>query len=102
MKTRSPLGLILALAFTSASLLACGGNHATADAPDAGPIAECEAFLASYERCLDSLGPADIARARVEQTRAGLAAQAEAGGTSRAALRQTCAENLAQLGTSCR
>ena len=69
------------------------------EAPDA-PIDECDAFLASYEHCLASLGPADVARARVAQTRASFVATRDK--AARAALRQKCISNLAQLKTTCR
>jgi hypothetical protein len=96
------LGVAVLLGALGAPLFACGGSHAAAEVQDAGPIEECEAFVASYQSCLGSLGPADIAQARAEQTRAGLAAQATRGPEARAALREKCVANLSRLRTTCR
>jgi len=93
----------VAAAFAVLALLpACSSSHSTKESPADEPIEECDAFLGAYEHCLDSLGPASIAQARVEQTRAGFVAQAGHGEAARAALRQKCADNLSQLKTTCR
>jgi hypothetical protein len=96
-----------ALAVTGLSLVAlvvvgCG-SHAKGDRSEPEePITECEAFLAAYDHCLGSLGPDRIAKARVEQTRAGLVAQASRGDAARAELRKKCTDNLSQLKATCR
>jgi hypothetical protein len=83
-------------------VLGCG-SRAKGDRSEAKePIAECDAFLAAYDHCLGSLGPDRIAKARVEQTRAGLVAQASHGDAARAALRKQCTDNLSQLKATCR
>jgi hypothetical protein len=85
-------------------LFGCSGRHATKDdAESTEPIQECNAFLSAYEQCLETLGPARIAQARVEQTRAGLVAQVQTahGDTARAALRKQCTDNLSQLKATC-
>jgi hypothetical protein len=95
--------VILAACLTTAVLGACASHAATTGSQDtAGPIEECEAFLKGYEHCLDSLGPTKIAQARVEQARAGLAAQVGHGEAARAALQKQCADNLSQLKATCR
>ena len=81
-------------------LSACSGRHPTAAAQVDEPIPECDAFLASYEHCLESLGPLDIARGRVEQSRASF--ESVHGEAARAELRQKCADNLVQLKKTCR
>ena len=88
---------------TFAALLAGCGSHPEggATSSDAGVIAECEAFLASYQSCLASLGSVDVARARVAQTRAALVTEAQRGDSARTTLRQKCVANLSQLKTSC-
>ncbi len=85
------------------SLLGCG-SHAKGDSAEAAnePIAECEAFAAAYEHCLGTLGPDRIAKARAEQTRAGLLTQARQGEAARAVLRTQCSANLAQINATCR
>ena len=94
-----PLASLLAVCASTAcsSRPATGGAEAKAE-----PIPQCEAFLSAYEHCLDALGPSDIARARVEQTRAALTTQLSGGTAARAALREKCADNLSQLRTTCR
>jgi hypothetical protein len=83
-------------------LVGCG-NHAARAAPGAsGPIEECDAFVASYERCLDAVGPSNVAEARAAQTRAALAAEATHGASARAVLREKCADNRSQLPAACR
>src|ERR1700735_5040933 len=94
----------LAVSLVCVLLVACGAHAApgsTSDDAD-GPLAECEAFLSAYGHCLESLGPPRVAQARLEQTRAGLVAQAGRGEASRAALRRECLENLSQVQTTCR
>ena len=83
-----------------ALLCACSGHQPTGDSQPDEPIQECDLFLASYEQCLGTLGPASVARARVEQTRAAFASTH--GTAPRAALRQKCIDNLTQLKTTCR
>lgn|SRR5487761_2013238 len=101
---RAPRGFALRLPAFAVGLLllvsACSGRHAADVAQVDEPIDECEAFLASYAHCLGTLGPAAVAQARVEQTRAAFAATH--GVAPRAALRQKCVDNLTQLKTTCR
>lgn len=85
-----------------ALLAACSGRHPIPEAQTNESIQECDAYLTAYEHCLNSLGPAQIAQARVEQTRAGFATQAARGEAARAALRKQCVGNLAQIKTTCR
>jgi hypothetical protein len=93
---------LLVLALISAGLAACGNAKTTARKEDPGPVAECDAFVASYEHCLESLGPASIARERAVATRATLLAQAAQGDGAREALRQKCADSLSRLTKTCR
>ena len=101
MKFRALLRLSLVAGLLAAPLVACG-SHATGSQDATGPIEKCDAFLTAYGHCLDSLGPAQIAKERLEQTRAGLAAQAGRGAAARAALRKQCVDNLTQITTTCR
>ncbi len=91
-------------AVLAGSAIACGGHTGGTGAAaenDETP-AECEAFAAAYEHCLGTLGPEQIAKARVEQTRASFVAQASRGEAARAALRAQCSANLAQIKSTCR
>jgi hypothetical protein len=98
----SPSRFSLTAVLIGAFVVACG-SHASNDGREtSAPIEECDAFLTAYEHCLDSLGPANVARARVEQTRAGLAAQVGNGPAARSALRKQCADNLSQIKATCR
>ena len=99
--TRGRLGRV-AILIALPIVVACGSHRGDGAHPQDEPIEECEAFLASYEHCLASLGPARIAQARVEQTRSAFRAQAAAGDTARSNLRQKCVANLADLKTTCR
>jgi hypothetical protein len=93
---------VTAILLGAVVVLGCG-SRATGDRPEVEqPISECEAFLAAYDHCLGSLGPDRIAKARVEQTRAGLVAQASHGEGARTELRKRCADNLSQLKATCR
>jgi hypothetical protein len=92
-----------ALVGIAASLLtaACSGDQASGHAMQGdAAIAECDSYVAAYERCLITLGPTEIAHARAEQARATLT---QAGtDDARTALRRQCKQNLAQLESSCR
>jgi hypothetical protein len=79
---------------------ACSSRKPQGESSGPEPIPECDAFLASYQHCLEKLGPPAIAQARIAQTRA--AFDATQGTTARTALRKTCAQNLSQLSTTCR
>jgi hypothetical protein len=97
--------IVLASLLLGALLLGCG-SHAKGDRAEETnpPIEECDQFVAAYEHCLATLGPDRIAKARAEQTRAGLATQLQAahGEAARTALRTQCATNLTQLRATCR
>ena len=81
-------------------LSACSARHSTGAAQPDEPLPECDAFLASYRHCLESLGPPDIARGRVEQSRASF--ESIHGESARVELRLKCADNLVQLKKTCR
>ena len=104
MFTELPRNTLARLLLGSASLLtACGGSHTSGNAhQQSESIAECDSFVAGYERCLRTLGPAEIARARAEQTRVALTPTSTATDEARSALRRQCQQNLAQLESSCR
>jgi hypothetical protein len=89
-------GLLLAV------LSACG-SHAKKDAQDDTPIEECTAFVAAYEHCIATLAPANIAQARADQARAGIAGEIAAaqGETAREALRRRCSDNRTNLQATC-
>jgi hypothetical protein len=103
-RTAHPAATALVGIILGTLLLACGNRAKGRDRQDAPqPIEECDQFVAAYARCLGTLGPQDIATARAEQTRAGLAAQIQAapGPTERTALRKQCANSLSQLKVAC-
>jgi hypothetical protein len=89
------------LAALSLALVPACGSHPKATGEEADEsIQECDAFLASYQHCLETLGPVETARARVAQTRTGF--DATHGHAARTALRKSCADNLSRLKTTCR
>ncbi len=95
--------LSVAALLGAAAAMACGSHAAPGDSNAADqPIPECEAFLTAYEHCLGSLGPAWIAEARVEQTRAAFATQVAQGPAAGQVLRKQCVERLSQIKTTCR
>jgi hypothetical protein len=83
------------------AIVACG-SHARKDGeqPEVG-IEECESFVASYERCLGTLGPAALAKARAAQVRAQMNEQMSSGRVARPTLRNKCSENLSRLKATC-
>jgi hypothetical protein len=103
LSSRRPVTLLAPLL----AVLALGcGSHAKQDGAqeaNPSPIAECDAFVAAYARCLAAHGPERLADARAEQTRAGLATQIHAaqGDGARAVLQKQCSANLSQLKASC-
>jgi hypothetical protein len=100
-----PLGnfapwVILWLAASAA--VACRSHAETGDSQEPARLApECDAFLSAYGRCLDVLGPEAIAKARVDQARAGLLGQVGHDEVSHAALGKQCAVNLSQVRGTC-
>jgi hypothetical protein len=94
---------ILRLCLALPLVVACNGSRPNSEAsPDGGGVAECDAYVVAYDRCLTSLGPADVAHGRAEQTRATIAAQLVSASTSaRAEMQTNCARNLARLKATC-
>ena len=93
----------LVAALLLSALAACGSHATPSDSNTADqPSPECDVFLSAYEHCLDSLGPAWIAQARVEQTRTAFATQAAQGPAAGQALRKQCVDRLSQIKTTCR
>jgi hypothetical protein len=91
-----------AVAMIVASLAACSARSGVESSSSDAPIKECEAFLTAYEQCLGTLGSAQVARTRAQQTRSSLAAEAERGDLARGEVRRRCVANLSQLETTCR
>jgi hypothetical protein len=76
---------------------ACAGRSTSdgSGSPEAKPIEECEAFLASLKHCVLDNGPASIASTRLAQARASLDAQLAR--SSRDAVRRQCITSLSNL-----
>ena len=89
--------------FACVFIAGCEGRTTSADQTPAAPLRECDAFVAAYQECLRSLGPADLAAARASQTRESLQARIDqSDAVGREALRRECVANHSQLQATCR
>jgi hypothetical protein len=85
--------------FVIATLAACSSKPRHDTEPSVGVPSECDAFVSAYEACLGSSGPAPIAHARADQTRAALADEAQRSPAD--TLASKCRANLQRLTASC-
>jgi hypothetical protein len=78
-------------------------SHANRDGKKDEPIPECTAYVAAYQACMATLAPENIAQARADQARAGIATQLASArdDKARGALRKQCASNRSSLQATC-